>query len=435
MSEGSPSRERHILLVEDNPADAQLVVDLLAEGASPEPAVTHAERLVQALEQANTGAFDAVLLDLGLPDSQGLDTVRAFQEGTGAVPVVVLTGQEDSGLGTHAIQLGIQDFLPKNDLTPDLLARTLDYAVERHRAATELRLMAAAFESGQAILITNVRGTILRVNDAFTAITGYTSEEVVGENPRLLASGCHERAFYDGLWGQLSETGHWEGEIWNRRKNGEIYPEWEAITAVRDEWGKVAYYVAVFHDISEQKRLEGELERLATHDRLTGVYNRAKLYELLDNARHEHERYGTPFAVIMFDIDHFKAVNDQHGHSTGDAVLRELGRRTQGLMRETDHFGRWGGEEFMVLLPETDAAGAKRVAENLRAVVVGEEFPAVGQVTISLGVVQLRSDESFTELLMRVDDALYAAKEGGRNRVALAGEPGAAPHLVATSPN
>jgi diguanylate cyclase (GGDEF)-like protein/PAS domain S-box-containing protein len=418
------SDTRRILLLEDNPADAQLVTDLLVEGGGPEPVIAHAERLEQALERANSETFDAVLLDLGLPDSQGLATVEAFQEGTGAVPVVVLTGQEDSGLGTQAIQLGIQDFLPKNDLNPELLNRTLSYAVERHRAQTELRILAAAFDSGQAILITDVRGTILRVNEAFTNITGYTAEEVKGNNPRMLASGHHGQAFYDQMWQQLLEEGHWEGEIWNRRKNGETYPEWESITAVRDEWGKVAYYVAVFHDISEQKILEAELERLASHDRLTGVYNRAKLYDLLDGARQEHIRYGTPFAIIMFDIDHFKAVNDEYGHGTGDAVLRELCHRVSGLMRDTDHFGRWGGEEFLVLATHTASEGAAELAERIRCRVEAEPFPDVGTVTISLGVAEIRSNESLEHLEERADAALYQAKEAGRNRVRQ--DPGAA---------
>jgi hypothetical protein len=154
----------------------------------------------------------------------------------------------------------------------------------------------------------------------------------------------HGADFYQAMWRQLNERDHWEGEIWNRRKNGEVYPEWESISAVRDEGGQVARYVAVFHDISEQKRLETELERLATHDRLTGVFNRTKLYELLEAAREEYERYGTPFSIVMFDIDHFKAVNDTYGHGAGDSVLCELTGRVQSVLRETDHFGRGDGD-------------------------------------------------------------------------------------------
>ncbi|HKL77729.1 MAG TPA: diguanylate cyclase [Gammaproteobacteria bacterium] len=411
--------DRQLLLVEDDPADAQLVADLLTESEGPGYTIHHHARLETALAHANEAAFDAVLLDLGLPDSQGLETVRAFQRGTGALPVVVLTGQENRELGTQAIQLGIQDFLPKGGLAPDLLDRILDYAINRHRSQRELRLLAAAFESGQAILITDADGTIQRVNDAFTTITGYAADEVVGKTPRVLSSGHHGPAFYEELWRCLATEGHWEGEIWNRRKDGEVFPEWEAITAVRDEWGKVAHYVAVFHEISEQKRLEGELERLATHDHLTGIHNRAKLYELLETARAEHERYGTPFAVVMFDIDHFKAVNDQFGHGVGDAILRELCQRVEAILRETDDFGRWGGEEFLLLAKQTDRAGAMELAERVRRSVAETPFTEAGQVTVSLGVAEIAPDEALESLEERADAALYQAKEEGRNRYAV----------------
>jgi diguanylate cyclase (GGDEF)-like protein/PAS domain S-box-containing protein len=411
--------DRRLLLVEDDPADAQLVADLLAESEGPGYAIHHHPRLETALAHANEAAFDAVLLDLGLPDSQGLETVRAFQRGTGALPVVVLTGQEDRELGTQAIQLGIQDFLPKGGLAPDLLERILEYAINRHRSQREQRLLAAAFESGQAILITDAQGTIQRVNDAFTTITGYAADEVVGKTPRVLSSGRHGPAFYEELWRCLATEGHWEGEIWNQRKDGEVFPEWESITAVRDEWGKVAHYVAVFHEISEQKRLEAELERLASHDHLTGIHNRAKLYELLEAARAEHERYGTPFAVIMFDIDHFKAVNDRFGHGVGDAVLRELCQRVEAILRETDDFGRWGGEEFLILAKQTDRSGATDLAERVRCCVADTSFAEAGRVTVSLGVAEIAPDEALESLEERADAALYQAKKDGRNRYAV----------------
>jgi diguanylate cyclase (GGDEF)-like protein/PAS domain S-box-containing protein len=292
----------------------------------------------------------------------------------------------------------------------------LDITARRELEA-EQRLLATAFHTSQALLITDAWGRIERVNPAFTAITGYPAEEVIGRNPRLLASGCHDAAFYQALWGELAEHGHWEGEIWNRRKNGEIFPEWESISAVRNEAGEIEHYVAVFHDISEQKRLEAELERLATHDRLTGIYNRGKLYEALGQAQAEFERYATPFAVIMFDIDHFKAINDRFGHGVGDAVLRELTQRVAALMRDTDHFGRWGGEEFLVVAGHTDDAGAGRLAERIRRAAADTPFAEAGGITLSLGVAESQPGEAVESLEERADNALYAAKAGGRNRV------------------
>ncbi|MFN2349258.1 MAG: GGDEF domain-containing protein [Thioalkalivibrio sp.] len=293
---------------------------------------------------------------------------------------------------------------------------------ERRDLEAEQRLLATAFHTTHALMITDPAGTIERVNAAFTTITGYPPEEVIGANPRILASGKQDADFYAALWRQLNEQDHWEGEIWNRRRNGEIYPEWESITAVRDEEGKVANYVAVFHEITEQKRLEAELERQATVDCLTGIYNRTKLYELLEAAREENKRYSTPFSVIMCDIDHFKAVNDTYGHGTGDSVLRELTERVQGVLRETDHLGRWGGEEFLILAGHADREGAEHLAERVRWIVADKPFPAVGVVTASLGVAEFRAGETLERLEERADEALYAAKETGRNRVRM--EPG-----------
>jgi len=287
----------------------------------------------------------------------------------------------------------------------------------RRELEAEQRLLATAFHTSHAILITDAEGTIERVNPAFTKITHYEAEEVIGKTPRILASGHHDKTFYARLWRQLETTGHWEGEIWNRRRDDEIYPQWESISAVRDEEGQVEHYVAVFHDISEQKRLEAELERLATHDRLTGIYNRAKLYELLETAREEYERYGTPFSVIMFDIDHFKVINDTHGHGVGDAVLREITRRVSSALRETDRFGRWGGEEFLIVAGHTDREHTVHLAERVREVVAARPFESAGVVTASLGVAEMREEESLEHLEERADKALYTAKRNGRNQV------------------
>jgi diguanylate cyclase (GGDEF)-like protein/PAS domain S-box-containing protein len=406
-----------LLLVEDSPADADLVRDLLEESGEPAFEFTRVERLAAALRSLQQEAFDAVLLDLGLPDSQGLATLRRFQEETGPLAVIVLTGQEDAELGTRAIQLGAQDFLPKAELTPALIGRTLRYAIERQRSASELRLMAAAFESGQAILITDVEGRIQRVNDAFTRITGYSEGEVVGRNPSILQSGQHDRAFYERLWGELRVHDHWEGEIWNRRRNGNIYPEWESITAVRNEWGQVEHYVAVFHDISEQKRLEAELEREASTDRLTGACNRLRFDTELESALARFHRYGTETALIMFDMDHFKWFNDTRGHDAGDRVLREVTERVANAIREPDTLARWGGEEFTLILPETDAEGARDLAERLRRAVGDEPVADAGHVTISLGVTRMGAGDDADSLLKRLDNALYRAKELGRNTV------------------
>lgn len=208
----------------------------------------------------------------------------------------------------------------------------------------------------------------------------------------------------------------WEDWFW--RQDGTGFPVQVFAAPLSGADGKGV--VVAFSDISTRKAMEQELEHLASHDRLTGLYNRARLYEELEQARAEHERYGTPFSVIMFDIDRFKAVNDRFGHQAGDEVLCELTRRVASALRDTDVQGRWGGEEFLVLASHTGTEGAVELAERLREIVAQAPFSGVGAVTISLGVATYEAGESVERLEGRVDEALYAAKDAGRNRVRLA---------------
>ncbi|MGM0412993.1 MAG: diguanylate cyclase [Pseudomonadota bacterium] len=410
-----------VLLVEDDPANALLVQELLTTVEETTFTVTPVQSLAEALASAAENAFDAVLLDMGLPDSDGLATVQAFREGPGGhLPVVVMPRQEEIRLGREALRFGVQDFIPKRDLAPAMLERVLLYAVERHRTQRRLELLAIAFNSGQAVLIADGEPKILEVNRAFTEITGYSAEKSVGRNPRFLSSGRQDEAFYQAMWERLQQEGHWEGEIWNRRRNGEVYPQWESITTVADATGDETHYVAVFHDITEQKRLEAELERLASHDRLTDAYNRHRLYELMNQAVAAQQRYGTPFSILIFDIDLFKLVNDQWGHPVGDAVLQELVRRGQDTLREADVLGRWGGEEFLVIANHATSDEAMELADRLRRTVADDSFPTAGRVTISVGVAAARPGESLERLEERADRALYAAKEAGRNTTKLA---------------
>jgi diguanylate cyclase (GGDEF)-like protein/PAS domain S-box-containing protein len=279
----------------------------------------------------------------------------------------------------------------------------------------ELRLMSVAFDTGQATFITDTDMMIRRVNQAFTDITGYQSHEVVGKTPRLFKSGRHDDAFYRRLWQTLCDTGHWQGEIWNRNKHGDIYPLWQSITAVPDADGQVRHFVSVFHDIAERKRMERELETQAMRDHLTGVYNRrafdAALAQcVVDSAHDQH-----PFALLMFDIDHFKRVNDTYGHDQGDVILQQMARCIKGCLRASDVLARWGGEEFAVLLYGTGNKGAWMLAERMLCCVRQEAF-SNHRITISIGVTEHLPGETHEALVSRVDQALYEAKHRGRDR-------------------
>ncbi|MFN2381979.1 MAG: PAS domain S-box protein [Guyparkeria sp.] len=291
----------------------------------------------------------------------------------------------------------------------------------RRELESERRLLAVAFQTGQALMLLSPDWRIERVNDAFTRLTGYRAEEVVGRDPGLLDSAENDADRADRLAESLSRQGYWEGEVYRCGKGGQELPLWESVRAVTDAGGAIEHYVSVFHDISEQKRVERELQHLATHDRLTGAYNRGKLYELLEAAEVARQRYDTPFSVVMFDIDHFKVINDTHGHQVGDRVLIELSRRVDGLCRLTDQFGRWGGEEFLVIATHTTLKGALKLAERIRAALADTPFPDVGTLTVSVGVAQMRDGLTTKELEGLADAALYAAKDAGRNRVRASG--------------
>ncbi|WP_240455691.1 sensor domain-containing diguanylate cyclase [Halomonas faecis] len=290
---------------------------------------------------------------------------------------------------------------------------------ERKRQEDELKVMASVFETGQATLITDPDMRIEKVNQAFTDITGYHADEVIGQTPRLFKSGVHDRAFYARLWDAVLETGHWQGEIWNRNKYGDIYPLWQSITAVRDTAGEIRHFIAVFHSIAERKQMESELERQATRDHLTGTHNRRAFDQAIRQAIRHSEHSGDGFSLLLFDIDHFKAVNDTYGHDTGDAILKRLASRAGEGLRSTDLLARWGGEEFAILLLDTPLKGAATFAERLRDQVASTRFEGL-TITISLGITEYLPGDDLDSMLVRADDALYRAKRGGRNTAVVA---------------
>jgi diguanylate cyclase (GGDEF)-like protein/PAS domain S-box-containing protein len=284
---------------------------------------------------------------------------------------------------------------------------------------TRLLLSAKVFESSsEAIFITDPQGTILEVNTAFCTITGYERAEVIGRNTRILKSGMHDRAFYAGLWQELSSRGHWKGEVWDRRKNGEIYPTLLSINAVHDLRGRLSHYVAVSADISYQKQVERELERLAYYDTLTGLPNRVLFENRFEYERLKAQLEGTRFAVLFIDLDHFKNINDMFGHWAGDCLLQEIAGRIQGCLRKTDTIARLGGDEFTVILPGLgNASEAGEIARKLidavaKPVRVDDCLVYVGA---SVGIAVFPDDgQDFTTLTKHADAAMYASKAQGR---------------------
>lgn len=292
----------------------------------------------------------------------------------------------------------------------------------RKQAEDQLQLAASVFaHAREGIMITDVAGCIIDVNEAFSRITGYARDEVLGRNPRFLNSGRQDKAFYADLWRRLIEDGHWYGEIWNRRKNGDLYAEMQNISTVFDAQGKPAQYVALFSDITALKEHEQRLEHIAHYDALTTLPNRTLLADRMHQAMAQAQRRETLLAVAYLDLDGFKAINDRHGHETGDLLLLALASRMKDALREGDTLARMGGDEFVaVLLDLPDAAASLPMINRLltaaaQPIAAGE---LVLQVSASLGVTFFpQADEvDADQLLRQADQAMYQAKLAGKNR-------------------
>jgi diguanylate cyclase (GGDEF)-like protein/PAS domain S-box-containing protein len=304
---------------------------------------------------------------------------------------------------------------------PRRLIGIAEDVTKRQQQETELRIAAAAFESNESMMVTNAQVEILRINSAFSALFGYSSADVVGRHPGLLKSGQHEREFYEAMWGQLKQHHCWQGEVLNRRKNGEEFPCWLCITAVRDDAGVVTHYVANQTDITLRKAAEDEVKRQALFDPLTQLPNRRLLSDRIDQALSKAKRDGGQLALIFVDLDKFKPVNDGFGHAAGDLLLQAVAHRLRTCVRESDTVARVGGDEFVVLLNSVQqTSDATLVAEKIHAALrLAFDLPQGQSVQISSSAglalyPEHGSDEA--SLSQHADVAMYAAKAGGRDQ-------------------
>lgn len=297
---------------------------------------------------------------------------------------------------------------------------------ESIQAEEAQRVAAVAFESSASMVVSSADLRILRVNHAFVALTGYGFDEAVGQASNMLRSGRHDSVFYQAMWHSLKQTGHWEGELWNRRKNGEIYPDWLSITAVKDPQGQVTHYVSVHTDITLRKRFDEDIRKLAFFDPLTQLPNRRLLLDRLQQLSAMRARSNQVAAVLFLDLDRFKLLNDSYGHDQGDELLIQVAQRLQACVREIDTVARLGGDEFVVALAQLsdDAdlahAGAQAVADKiLQALAQPFVLPEVTwRLSASIGVALLVNARALPEdLLKQADMAMYQAKAAGRNSV------------------
>lgn len=399
---------------------------------------------------ANT-RFTEIIQKLGLPLTRNELLGRRTDEVFAVWPEIIQRYYNASEIQDE-LRLDVGDKLaldlhisPLRDSSGRLIGRLFlaREITEKYQLQETLRLQSAALQAAaNAVVITDLEGAIQWVNPAFTTITGYTKEEAIGQNPRLLKSDKHEPSFYKNLWETVLAGQVWRGELVNRRKDGSTYYEEQTITPVRNEQDKITHFIAIKQDVSTRKQAEESLrninERLRTHimqveelqerlreqairDPLTGLFNRRYLDEMLNRELARSERQSAPISLVMLDLDHFKKINDTHGHQAGDIILRLLGDLLDDLVRAGDIVCRYGGEEFVVVMPGAPLEIATHRAEEWRLAfgLMSVQYQgATLQTTLSAGVATYPQHARSAEQLLRAaDQALYQAKQTGRNRV------------------
>ncbi|MFW6020577.1 MAG: EAL domain-containing protein [Guyparkeria sp.] len=355
-----------------------------------------------------------------VPADASLFHVRNLMNERGVRHIGVKRDGQVEGLVSFADLLSGIELAYVDELRTALEARDSALASSQRNLQLAEKVIQTSLEG---IMITDASGRIMRVNPAFSDLTGYLPDEVIGKSPALLQSGRHDKAFYDRMWATLSREGQWRGEIWNRRKNGEIYPELLTIKAITDEDGEVTHYAALFSDITEIKENERQIRHLAYYDPLTGLPNRRLFHDRLDLAIAHAHRSGGRLAVLFIDLDHFKKINDTLGHAVGDQLLEVVAGKLTDCLREDDSVARTGGDEFLALLPDIEnfqpvADIAQRIIDSLSRPVVLEGRELV--IGCSVGVALYPDDGRDSEsLLKHADIAMYRAKQSGRNTYSL----------------
>ena len=416
------SEERHRFLA-DNVSDVIWTMDLHGRNTYVSPSVermrgyTVAEAMQQTIDEALTPA-SAKIAQAGV--ARALEAIQAKQK---APDFRAELEQPCKYGGTVWTEVRFSCVYAEAGEFLNFLGVTRDIS-ERKRTELDLQIAAIAFQSQDGVIVTDAHKAILRVNPAFSQISGYAPHEVIGKTPRMLRSDRHTPDFYDALWTSIATTGMWHGELWSRRKNGEVYPEQITITAVKDGNGKVTHYVAVLRDITERKRLEQEVNHLAFFDSLTQLPNRRLFNDRLGQAVKRAQRTSSSLALMFVDQDKFKPVNDTYGHAAGDFMLQTVAKRLSGCLRASDTAARVGGDEFLGLLPDIPSgADALAVAEKIRSALAepcispeGIELCISASIGIAIYPEHARSEH---ELLRLGDRAMYEAKSAGGNRVKL----------------
>ncbi len=303
------------------------------------------------------------------------------------------------------------------------VASIIGSAINNKRNLQSLEMSSAVFEhTMDGVLITDKNNHIVHVNEAFYKITGYRQDEVIGKDPKLLKSGTHDKFFYQKMWKKIEADGYWQGEITNRKKNGEMYIEWLSINVVRDSQGNIENHIGIFSDVTHQRRDAQNYAYLATHDPLTGLSNRLLFDDRLNHAIHHAQRFNKCLAVIFCDLDKFKPINDTYGHSAGDEILKSIAKALKSVLRKEDTICRFGGDEFVILIEELKSfLFLENILEKISAI-QNQSFTINGEslsVGISIGTSLYPNDAQTAQSLLEcADEAMYRAKQSNKTSIA-----------------
>ena len=414
-----------ILLVDDMPSNLHVLVSALKDTYRIKTAVNGPDALDLAAREDKP---DLILLDIMMPGMSGIEVLQHLREQpeTGRIPVVFVTADNTEQSQLDALELGADDYLAKPVVTAILLLRVRNL-LQRKQVERELRLASHVFSySGEAIMITDKNNRIIEINPSFTRLTGYQLEDVQGKDPKIISSGRTTRDEYKAMWKCIDEQGFWQGELWDRRKDGAVYPKLLTVSVVRNFSGVIDFHIGSFTDISRQKSVEAEMRHIANHDALTGLPNRLHVQVVLEQALAAARRNKGEVAVMFIDLDRFKIVNDTLGHAVGDALLIQVAERLRRNIRESDLVARLGGDEFVVVMSDDKILnGATNVAEKILANLsipyqVGEHCLLS---TPSIGISLFPQDGDNIESMMKYADiAMYRSKEAGRGQFRFFGQ-------------
>ncbi len=410
--------ERTLLLVDDEPNVLNALKRLLRQEGYQILTASSGDEGLQLLAEHKVRV---IVSDQRMPYMTGVEFLSQVHQRWPDTVRIILSGYADFSAVTSAINEGaIYKFFTKPWDDAQMLANI--HEAFRHAELNEKNeQLTRIFESTiEGIMITDTNGQIQSVNPAFSLITGYSAKDVIGIAPGILKSDRHDGVFFDSLWQALLQHGQWEGEIWNKRKNGEVYPQWLTLTAIMDNEGKPSQYVGLFNDITAQKENEERIRYQAYHDALTGLPNRLLFNDRLLLALAQARRLDEQVAIMFIDLDRFKNINDSLGHSVGDQLLQGMAKRLEQCTRDEDTVARMGGDEFTVMLPRIKHLSdvdqvARKALEGLSQPLRVEGHELV--VTASIGISLYPGDGEQAEVLMKnADSAMYRAKDQGKNK-------------------